>query len=299
MRLIGYLPSEKEASTFGNFLYSQDIANDVEPESDGRWAVWVHEEEKIPPSKELLDQFQQNPSASIYRESEKKAAELRSKSQKDLETHQRKIKDARQIFPDRKTFGVGMVTAVLIGVCALLFVLAQMGTNWNRFNVLKITEFDVTGNWMEKLTGLTEVKKGQVWRLFTPIFFHFGFPHVFFNLWGLTFLGSIVEARKGPVKLLGLVLVLALISNMAQYLLHGPAFGGISGVLYGLLGYVWIRGRLDPSSGFYIDKGSLIMMLGWLVVCWLKLIPNVANAAHIGGLVTGMLIGYLWAGRRA
>jgi GlpG protein len=83
------------------------------------------------------------------------------------------------------------------------------------------------------------------------------------------------------------------LSNLAQYYYKGPVFGGMSGVIYGLLGYVWIRGKFDPASGLYLHSYNVMMMLIWFFACLFNLIPNVANAAHAVGLVVGMAWGYL------
>ncbi len=71
----------------------------------------------------------------------------------------------------------------------------------------------------------------------------------------------------------------------------------MSGVDYGLLGYVWMRARFEPQAGMYLDAFTVSFMLGWLVLCFTGLMGPVANWAHTVGLVVGMAIGYapsLW-----
>ena len=75
----------------------------------------------------------------------------------------------------------------------------------------------------------------------------------------------------------------------------GPFFGGMSGVVYALLGFVWMKSRFDPASGFHLDKQTVIMMIGWFVLCAANVIPNVANYAHGFGLGIGMLWGFVSA----
>jgi len=65
-------------------------------------------------------------------------------------------------------------------------------------------------------------------------------------------------------------------------------FGGMSGVNYALIGYVWIRGRFDPAAGLHLDRQSLIYALIWFVLCFTKLLGPVANYAHGAGLMVGM-----------
>ena len=90
-----------------------------------------------------------------------------------------------------------------------------------------------------------------------------------------------------------LVVVIGVCSNLAQYYYSGPVFGGMSGVVYGLLGYIWIRGKFDPGSGLYLHPQTVIMMLIWFVACFTPLVPHVANTVHAVGLVIGIVWGYL------
>jgi GlpG protein len=133
-------------------------------------------------------------------------------------------------------------------------------------------------------------------------------------------LGSMIEARRGSFRLAGLVLVLAIVSNLAQYAFNipslrdwpdlppdarfqgSPNFGGISGVVFGLVGYIWMKSRFAPDSGFFLPRQSLIIVLVWFALCIIGVIPRIANTAHTVGLLLGMAIGYgssLWAKRRA
>ncbi len=146
--------------------------------------------------------------------------------------------------------------------------------------------------------GLPEIRQGQFWRLLTPIFIHFGLMHLAFNLTMTWQLGELLERRFGPMRFTVLVLILAVVSNLAQFYTSGPAFGGLSGVLYGLFGYFWIASKLNPYFGYQINPGAVKMLLIWFALCWVDffgLLGNiqVANMAHTGGLVTGMLLAYL------
>jgi GlpG protein len=118
--------------------------------------------------------------------------------------------------------------------------------------------------------------------------------HIFFNMWWLRELGSMIEARQSTLLLGLLVLVIAAGSNLGEYWLgRTVTFGGMSGVLYGLLGYIWFRGKFDPGSGLFLHPTTVTMMLVWLVVCYTGYVGAIANAAHVVGLVIGMAWGYL------
>jgi GlpG protein len=162
---------------------------------------------------------------------------------------------------------------------------------------------------------LEPIFHGQIWRLVTPIFLHYGIMHIVFNMWCLYLLGGAIEWRRGRVRYLSMVLLLAVLSNLAQYFLgrigsggplaslpRSPAFGGMSGVAYGLFGYIWMKERFQPEMGLRIGLNNIIIMMGWFFLCMTPLSQTiigsrVANVAHAAGLIVGMLIGYapvLW-----
>jgi GlpG protein len=144
----------------------------------------------------------------------------------------------------------------------------------------------------------------QYWRLLTPIFLHFGWMHIVFNSLWLWQLGGKIELRLGPWLLLALVVFLGIGSNSAQYWAAGPSlFGGMSGVVFGLLGFSFIYSRLLVVSELAVPNGIALFMVGWMVFCMLaptELLGfgSIANAAHLGGLVGGCLLGLLAVGWR-
>jgi GlpG protein len=71
----------------------------------------------------------------------------------------------------------------------------------------------------------------------------------------------------------------------------------MSGVVYGLFGYIWMKSRFEPLANMSISPNTVTIMLVWLVACWVGVIEklagiNVANWAHGAGLVAGMVIGF-------
>lgn len=141
---------------------------------------------------------------------------------------------------------------------------------------------------------------GQYWRLITPIFLHFGLVHLVFNSLWLSMLGSRIEQLNGSLHLILLVVLSGIVSNMAQYFWTGSFyFGGMSGVVYALLGYIWIKSKLVPHPELQLPPGIVGFMLGWLVVCMTGVLDvllgvGIANAAHLGGLVIGMVLGFIF-----
>jgi GlpG protein len=147
--------------------------------------------------------------------------------------------------------------------------------------------------------GLEDILSGEVWRLITPIFLHFGPAHLFFNMFMLWDLGRVVEHLKGSKFVLQFTLAVGIASNLAQFLLTGnPNFGGMSGVLYGLFGYVWMQGKYNPRFGITLTQHTVVIMLVWFGLCWSGLLGPIANWAHTAGLLMGAGWGYAKRGGR-
>ena len=141
---------------------------------------------------------------------------------------------------------------------------------------------------------------GQYWRLVSPIFLHFGLMHLAFNALWLALLGSRIERLSGSLHLLLFVALSGAVSNWIQYSWEGSAlFGGMSGVVYALLGYIWIKSRFIPHPLLQLPPGVLGFMLVWLLVGMSGILETllgsgIANGAHLGGLLIGMLLGMVF-----
>jgi GlpG protein len=125
---------------------------------------------------------------------------------------------------------------------------------------------------------------------------HFGLMHIVFNALWLWELGGMIERRQGAVRILGLVLLIAAGSNIAQAMTGVSLFGGMSGVIYGLLGYIVAWNRLRPATPFPLVRGVAVVMVVWLLVCMAGFtevlgLGAVANTAHLSGLVLGLILG--------
>lgn len=189
------------------------------------------------------------------------------------------------------------VTIVVLVITAVVALWTGVGRNIEAIALLSFTPVDSRGY----LAIAPDLQ--QWWRLVSPIFLHFGWMHLAFNALWYWELGRRIELRSGSLWLLGLTLLFALVSNGAQWAVSGPTalFGGLSGVLYGLLGYCWLYQLLSPNVHFDLPRGVVIMMLAWLVLCLTGLVTvlgfgAIANAAHVAGLVIGCLCGVIAGG---
>jgi GlpG protein len=142
-----------------------------------------------------------------------------------------------------------------------------------------------------------ESAQGQYWRLVTPAFIHFGWLHIVFNSLWMWELGVRVERVMGHLNMLLLFLVIAVVSNTSQFVYTGPGlFGGMSGVVYGLLGFSWVAPLLQPRWVIQPPRAIMLFMVGWLVICMAGVVEVLgfgasANAAHLGGLISGAVLG--------
>ncbi|VAS66304.1 intramembrane serine protease GlpG [Klebsiella variicola] len=134
----------------------------------------------------------------------------------------------------------------------------------------------------------------EAWRYFSHAFMHFSLMHILFNLLWWWYLGGAVEKRIGSGKLVVITVISALLSGFVQHQFSGPWFGGLSGVVYALMGYVWLRGERDPQSGIYLQRGLILFSLVWLIAGWFDVFGMaIANGAHVAGLATGLAMAFV------
>lgn len=152
-----------------------------------------------------------------------------------------------------------------------------------------------------------KIRQGEVWRLFTPCLLHGGLLHILFNMAWAWLLLKQLEARLPRLKILLFILVTAIISNVAQYLMTGPVFLGFSGVVVALVGFIWMRQKLAPWEGYPLHSSTVLFVLVFiggmvavdLVVTLLNLVGliqtpfQIANTAHVVGGLSGLALGRL------
>lgn len=297
MRVIGYLENGQAARHFGDFLYVRGMENTIN-EDESQWAIWVHDDDHLKEAGEWLTKYRANPSAQEFADA-KEATQKRVQEEKEATDFQKRMHNRQDLMRKSGFYGMGILTMSLMAISIVVSLLSGLGRNPQSVMALFITDWGPDGY----IPGLPEIRNGQIWRLFTPMFVHFGIMHIVFNMLWLRDLGGMIERRESSWKLLLLVLVTAGGSNLAQYSISipgfpgfgggAPNFGGMSGVVYGLLGYVWVRGKVDPFFGYQLQQSTVTMMLIWLVLCFTGLLGPIANLAHLFGLLIGMGMGYV------
>jgi GlpG protein len=176
-------------------------------------------------------------------------------------------------------------TSSILAICLVIYLLAMMGISGPYF-------------WLKIQPIAILIDSGQWWRLLGPALIHFSVLHIAFNMLWWWSLGKQIEITFGISSLLMLFVFSAIVSNVAQLLVSGPNFGGLSGVVYALVGCIWWLGWLKPSWGLSLPKPIIGFLLVWLVVGYLDILPvNMANTAHTVGLICGCLFAWLLVSR--
>src|SRR5262245_57671529 len=106
MRLIGHLENEGSAAAFSDFLYAQGIKNEFEHDQNGRWGLWVHEEEEVDRAKGLLSEFLSRPDDARYRGFSGAARQVKQREREEEEAARKRTFDRRKLFPQAGGYGV-------------------------------------------------------------------------------------------------------------------------------------------------------------------------------------------------
>lgn len=299
MRELGIIDDEQQARVLADYLLTLDIATRIIPNRDGRFGVWVQREDRIEPARQALDDFRRDPAGERFQAAGRVARDIRKRAEAIEARHRKNSRDLADHWA-RPLYRRAPVTFALILASVGVFVLQEKvypGVVIDLvFSGLTITEDGVLGN-----RGFANIREGQAWRLVTPIFLHFGIWHILFNMLALSSLGQRVEMAKGRWRYLAMILLTAVASNVGQALAGtGVVFGGMSGVVFALAGYLWMRGRVAPEEGIGLDARNAQLMFGWLLLGFLApvLFPGgqgdifrMANYAHGVGLASGLALG--------
>jgi GlpG protein len=299
LRQIGTAPKRLDVTVLADYLLTLGMKTRVDEEADG-WTVWIYNEDHFPRAREELQAFLNRPDDPRYQKAADEAEEIRRK-QRDLDQQFRK--NYREVSDLWSYPGLRRrpLTVILAAICVVVFLLQETPSRGARIESrLSFSTAYIDQQGHEHGTGLSDILHGEVWRLITPIFLHFGIMHLLFNVWALSSFGTMIEVRRGTMQLAALVLVSAVASNLGQYLYmerldpgEPQLFGGISGVICALFGYIWMKGMYEPEQGMILHPNSVTVVLLWLALCMTGLLGSIANAAHVVGLVVGVAAGVL------
>ena len=167
---------------------------------------------------------------------------------------------------------------------------------------LTFTKIVISNQGYLSITNLdqTYLIDNQWWRLITPIFIHFSFAHLAFNCLWIYVLGEKIENIDGSYTFILLVIFSAIFSNYLQYVFTDSSlFGGLSGVIYGLIGFCMILEFESKYGRYDLPPAIYLFMIVWLILGFIGILDlfgfgSVANYAHLGGLISGILFAMIY-----
>ncbi len=265
MKRVLVLSADEDLRQLSRYLWAQDIPHRIS-EQAGQQVLWVARDEQIEQARSAYQHFSQG-----------ELAAQRSALQREPLSFYDSFSGRRIYYSLR----AAPVVASLI--LASLLVTLLMATTLN----------ETVYGWLRVGSPAYLIESHEYWRLITPIFLHFSLMHLTFNLLLLWVFGQKIESRNSSLLMLGLVLGYAAISNVAQYSLTGSNFGGMSGVVYGILGYCWLWDRMRPRQAYGFPPALMGFMLVWLLLGFTDITASLgfgrmANAAHLTGLLAGL-----------
>ncbi len=298
MRQIGTLPTVNEARLLSDHLESLGMATRLIPQADG-CAVWVIHEDHVAQARQELEAFAKNPDDPRYQSAARAAQGVRRQAEQLDRKYRKNVRDLSGRW-DSVNFQGRPLTVSIIAVCIAVYIATWMGGWGHRLHdKLLLTSYTHDERGVPHPNHLRELAHGEAWRIVTPIFLHSRVNplHIVFNMGALLVFGTMIEYCRGWRTLAALIFLSAVASNLGQYAYMVNfypiplPFGGMSGVIYALFGYVWIKSLYEPEQGMRLHPRAVWNMLLWLVLCMTGFIGPIANAAHVVGLVVGVLYG--------
>ncbi len=269
-RLIA-ISNPRAAQAFIDYMAYRGIdirMQEEEQEENKFYALWlVNAEDQIETEAELKA-FLKNPAAEKYQAASWSMAESRTA----------RFSYSKKSLVQLVSSQAGPVTIFVLVLAISIYLEQNFGNQDQMFN------------WLHYPESLKQY--AQWWRPFSHALLHFSLTHLVFNLLWWFVLGGQIEKRLGSLKLLSLFLLAAWGSGFAQFWFEGPYFGGLSGVVYALMGYCWVLSRWAPKRGVFIENAYVGIMLVWLILGFFEPFGMaIANMAHLFGLLFGLLIG--------
>jgi len=240
------------------------------------YQIVVLDPSDVPNALKIAEDFVANPNQAKYQQA---AWEVGSSFNENADKPSASSKKLKAQAPWLKELRSTPFTSIILAICLGVFVLFFLGAFDVIWQALTIQSFDELS------------QSHQWWRLFTPAFIHFSVFHIVFNLIWWWVLGSQLERTFGSMSLVIIFAIAAISSNIAQLVVSGPNFGGLSGVVYALFGYVWWIGLLRPQWGLGLPNSLIYFLLAWLALGYFDVLwVDVANEAHLFGLISGCLM---------
>ena len=179
---------------------------------------------------------------------------------------------------------------VFTAICCVTSIALFIGINLEG----QLDNWDVYKRW--GAPSAADIFNGDFWGLFTSNFLHVEIWHIAFNLYWFWQFGKKVEFETKKVFICFFILSSALASSLGELAFSGTTGMGLSGIGYSFFGFLYVKSKTTDEYKNYIDKKTVNFFLFWLVLCFILTRTGtwtVANAAHVCGLLWGLLLAYI------
>lgn len=284
---VAQAPLELDLSELSEWLRLQGVPHRITEEEGGQ-ALWMPSARYQQEINHVLERYIEEPE--FRAEINGQLGGLRAQPKPRIET----------VYPRALPHQAPAIFTFIV-VSVLVALLTRMGEGGPILRALLIVnpldlDFQMTST-IARLQGLqVMLANGEFWRVVTPDFLHFSLLHIVFNMMMLWILGGQLEMKKGSLSFLSMAFFVSVVSNIAQLLDEGYLFGGMSGVVYGLVGYCWVWRRADPE--IFLPDALFRFSIVWLLIGYTPLtealgLGRMANSAHLYGLLSGLFWGWI------
>ena len=311
MRSLGQIDGRKPTERFVAYLLTLKIKTHIEgiDEQADRWEVWIRNEDQMAMARKELDEFLANPNDARYEAAMKEATRILEAEQRARQAAAKNVRRMETSGGSRLTGGrippLTLTLCILAVIVSLLsgFMTPRENNKWGQTIINELSFVEPSALASSKGDPAASLKRGELWRVITPIFMHGSPLHLAMNILLLVSLGRLTERIQGTQKYALFILMLAVFPNLLQglspeWMRGSPNFVGISGVVYGLFGYIWIRSTLHPEMGIVIPMPMVVIFVGMIVlglaVGITDAVPGwrLADLCHLGGLLVGIAVAY-------
>ena len=303
MRYLAQIEGKQRAEAFVAYLLTQSVSTQIEgvETNDQVWDVWIRDEDQLVLAQSELKQFLDDPQNPRYAAAITAARQIIKQKQ---EASQAAAKNLRKVnLRGAPAITVGRIPPLTMTLL-ILSIAVSLLTNFMR----PPRDFQLGQTMVEKLSFVSprvyeasggdpavSLKRGEIWRAFTPVFLHGSPIHLAMNMFVLVMLGRITERLVGTPRYALMIALLAalpmLLACMMPPELDGSPFTvGISGVIYGLAAYLWVVSSQRPHLGFRIPTTMIGLLLVVIVLGFSGMISNLSSWGHLGGFVVGLAL---------
>lgn len=270
------ISANENLSQYSRLLWQQSLSHRIYNEGEMQIVAVANVDE----IQQALSLYQQWKSGEIQPEHEDSAS---------ISTYFNPLKSTGKLTQALSRFPV---TITLIVICCAMALIAPLSTLSDTVRLFLFPDFAYGTRTINLGFAIENFSFKQFLNMISPMILHAGLLHLSFNMLWLWEFGRRIEARQASWSMLILIIILALVSNTAQYLYSGSIyFGGMSGVVYGLFAYIWMWQLFDPAKGLGLPGNLVFFMLLALIILTMLGLDSIADTAHIAGLLCGVLYG--------